>query len=87
VRFSRGANSSFEGHLKFASGLFELDEKRHASHARGDNLEVLDGQLAWVRAQRRFAAAMLPVPLVSASPGLAKETLISLADGTSKLIT
>jgi hypothetical protein len=46
VRFSRGANGSFEGHLKFASGLFELDEKRHASHARGDNLEVLDGQLA-----------------------------------------
>jgi len=42
VRF----RSSFEGHLRFAFGLFELDEERHANHAHGDDLTVLDGQLA-----------------------------------------
>jgi hypothetical protein len=46
VRFSRGASRSSEGHLSFAFGLFELDEERHASQARGDDLTVLDGQLA-----------------------------------------
>jgi hypothetical protein len=46
VRFSRGAGKNFEGHLSFAFGLLELDEERHANHARGENLSVLDGQLA-----------------------------------------
>jgi hypothetical protein len=45
VRFSRGAGSSFEGHLGFALDLFEFDEKRHANHAHGDSPVVLDGQL------------------------------------------
>jgi hypothetical protein len=46
VRFSRGASSSLKGHLSFAFNLFELDEERHHNHAHGDNLAVLDGQLA-----------------------------------------
>jgi hypothetical protein len=42
VRFSRGAGRRFEGHLSFAFDLIELDEERHANHARGDTLAVLD---------------------------------------------
>jgi hypothetical protein len=46
VRFIRGAGSSFEGHPSFAFDLFELDEERHVNHAHGDNLAVLNRQLA-----------------------------------------
>jgi hypothetical protein len=46
ARFSRGASSSSEGHLSFAFELFELDEERHANHAHGGDLAVLDSQLA-----------------------------------------
>jgi hypothetical protein len=46
VLFSRGAGSSFEGHISFAFDLYELDEERHPNHARGDSLAVLGVQLA-----------------------------------------
>ena len=49
ARFSRGAGSTSEGHFSFAFDLFELDEKRPANHAHGDDLAVLGGQLALVR--------------------------------------
>ena len=46
VRFSRGTGSSLEGHQSFAFDLNELYEERHANHAHGGSLAVLDGQLA-----------------------------------------
>jgi hypothetical protein len=45
ARFRRGAGRSFECHLIFAFDLFELDEERHANHARGDKPAASDYQL------------------------------------------